>query len=170
MKKNYQYTSLQPTPKGMKGFTMIEILVVISIVAILALVALPSQLSRLDKQKVGESLALVGQYRQEIVAYYFHKEIFPETNSDLNIPEPEKIIGNYVTGMEVADGAMHITFGNKSKSLEGQILSLMPVYVEGSFGSPVSWVCGYDEIPTGMTAAGENKTNIERSSLPLSCR
>ena len=154
----------------LKGFTLIEMMVVIGIIAILALIALPSQVSKMNRQKVAESIGLVSGYRSYIATEYAITGQFPVDNAATNIPEPEKIIGHYMKSLHIEDGAMHLTFGNKFKSQEGEILTIYPVYVEESPLSPISWVCGYDEIPQGMTAAGENKTTIEMANLPISCR
>ena len=152
------------------GFTLIELFVVISIVAILALIALPSQFSRMNQQKVAETIALVTGYKSNIAIFYSFNEKFPVNNAEADMPEPEKIIGHYLKSLQVENGVMHLTFGNKLKSQEDEVLSIFPVYVEGSPFSPISWVCGYDSIPDGMTPAGQNKTSIEKTYLPVSCR
>jgi hypothetical protein len=92
-------------------------------------------------------------------------------NAAAGVPDPDKLIGNYVTRVEVVQGAINVTFGNfANKQLEGQIVTLQPIVVKGSPASPMSWRCGYHEVPKGMEPVGENRTNLDRRYLPTSCR
>ena len=153
-----------------QGFTLIEMLVVIAIIAIIALLAVPSQLGKHNQIKVLETIELAENFKQNIQAYYQLNGKFPEDNSQASMPEAEKIIGNYLKRLEVEDGAMHLVFGKKLSSLDDQILTVFPVYVKDSPLSPISWVCGYGQAPEGMEVAGENKTSIAKSNLPIRCR
>jgi len=161
---------MMPKTLSNKGFTLIEMLVVISIIAILALMAMPSQLNSINQKKVKETIELVEPFKANIRSFYELNGDFPEDNVAAAMPDADKIIGNYLTSLTVEEGVMHLTFGNKLKSLEGQKLSIYPVYVDGSPTSPISWICGLDQVPDGMTAAGSNQTNVKRAYLPLSCR
>ena len=153
------------------GFTLIEIVIVLAIVAILATLAIPSKTSPIIQTYIKQNLNLVDDYQPMVVQYFQTFQTFPVTNESLNLPEPEKIIGNYLQGMQLDNGAMHLIMGNKiHKAVDGQILSLQPIYVEDSPLSPVSWICGYDEVPMGMKAGGQNLTNIDAKFLPLECR
>lgn len=152
------------------GFTLLEIIVVLSIISLLAFMAIPSQSGRYQQIKLVETIELVEPYKANIETSYRLTGQFPKGNAEASIPEPEKIIGNYLKQMTVEQGAMHLLLGQKLKSLQGQIVTIFPVYVEGSMASPISWICGYGNIPTGMKAAGENKTTVQKANLPLRCR
>lgn len=152
------------------GFTLIEILVVIGIVAILALATIPSQVGRFNQKRIAETIELAQEFKQSIQGFYQINGKFPVDNAEAGMPEPEKILGNYLEGLEVLDGVMHLQLGNKLTRFKGQTVSIFPVFVEGSPTSPISWVCGHGSAPEGMTMAGENKTSINSSNLPLSCR
>ena len=68
---------------------------------------------------------------------------------------------NFVTRVEIVNGALHIQFGNyANKLIEGKTLSLRPFVVEYSPRSPMSWGCGQRNAPPGMSAIGENKTTL----------
>ena len=54
--------------------------------------------------------------------------------------------------------------------LEGQIVTLQSIVVKGSPASPMSWRCGYHDVPKGMEPVGENRTSLDRRYLPTSCR
>lgn len=156
----------------MKGFSLIEIMVVIAIIAILATLAIPSQTGRITQQRIVETIELIDPYKNNIETYFkFHSGEFPNNNEEAGLPEPNKILGNYLEKMDIKDGVMHLYFGQKMPaSLHGKILSLRPVFVKDSPNSPLSWICGFNEIPTGMTAAGINLTDLDRLVLPGRCR
>lgn len=154
------------------GFSLIEIMVVIAIVAIIATLALPSQTGAITQRKVLESYKLVFPYTENIDAYYkLHAGIFPDNNQAAGLPEPEKILGNYLKKMEVREGVMHLHFGQKMPdAFHGKILSIRPVFVEDSPDSPLSWICGMNDIPSGMIGAGINLTDLDTIFLPGRCR
>lgn len=151
-----------------QAFTLLEVMIVIAIIAILATLAMPSQLGRNNQKKIVETLELIEPYKGKIKSYYFSNERFPNNNVEAGLPEPEKIIGNYLSAMTVDHGVIHLSLGNKFAGKD-QVLSVYPVYVKDSLDSPISWVCGYDQIPEGMTAAGENLTNVDKFNLPMRC-
>jgi len=154
-----------------RGFTLIEMLVVLAVIAILSLLALPGNNGRAVQLMIVETLELVEPYQQKIAERYSLDGQFPVDNDTAQIPMAEKILGNYLMAAEVKGGAIHLRLGQKMPpALQGQLLSLRPVYVANSSASPVSWVCGFDSIPAGMLAAGVNRTTVELQNLPLRCR
>ncbi len=154
-----------------RGFSMIEMLLVLVLISMLVLAALPSGGGKIDQTGIAESLSLVERYKTQVEQYYLSHQAFPPDNDAAGMPEPEMIIGNYLAGVEQADGAMHLILGNKIRpELHGKRISVRPVFVPGAENSPISWVCGFDTVPANMVAAGENRTDVEGFRLPLSCR
>lgn len=155
-----------------RGFTLIEIMMVIAIIAIVAMLALPSRLGAITQQRVVETLGIVKSYEPLIEGYYlsnFGK--FPEDNEAAGMPEPRKILGNYLEKVVVREGAMHLYLGQKlPDQLHNKILTVRPVYVEDSLNTKISWICGFDEVPNGMKAAGKNLTDVDKLFLPGRCR
>ncbi|MDN3639533.1 type II secretion system protein [Simiduia curdlanivorans] len=158
-------------PNTHRGFTLIEMMIVLSIIAILVTLAMPNSKGRMTRVQIEESLTLVEDYQLQVISYYKVMGEFPADNNTLGMPDPEKIIGNYLSAVTLEQGALHLELGNKiGEGQTGKVVSLTPVFVPGSPQSPVSWVCGSAAIPNGMQAAGANLTNLELAYLPTKCR
>jgi type IV pilus assembly protein PilA len=153
------------------GFTLIELMIVVAIIGILASIAIPAYQSYTVRAQVTEAFRLASDLKGPIQEYRKERGMLPVDNAAAGIPAPEKLIGNYVTRVEVNQGAISVTFGNfVNKSIEGQIVTLQPIVVKGSPASPMSWRCGYRGVPNGMEPVGENRTNMDPKFLPTSCR
>ncbi|HWV13916.1 MAG TPA: prepilin-type N-terminal cleavage/methylation domain-containing protein [Cellvibrio sp.] len=154
-----------------QGFTLIEVLVVLAIICMLAVFALPSPEMGIMRKQVVESLDLIEDYKKLAAAQYSLEPGFATDNKALGIPRAEFIKGNYLDKVEVENGVFHLYFGsNASSKIKDKVLSIQPLVVTGSEVSPISWRCGYGKIPEGMQAVGDNKTSVEQSYLPFTCR
>ena len=158
-------------PGSSRGFTLIEVTVVLAIMAILALMAVPSQVDRIVRQQVSDALPLADIAKSPVALAWKTTAGFPSDNAGAGLPVPDKIVSSWVTRLVLADGAIHLTFGNRAQgTLNGKVLSIRPAVVTDAPVVPVSWVCGLATAPNGMTVHGANLTTIPAKHLPLNCR
>ncbi|WP_419533246.1 pilin [Endozoicomonas sp.] len=153
------------------GFTLIELMVVVTIIGILASVAMPQYQTYIHRSEIVDALSISSSIREKVQAYYHENLAFPINNRQAGVPAPELLIGNRVESITVEEGAIHIQIGHKAPViLKGKILTYRPAVVNNSPTSPMSWLCGYDEPVPGMSAVGNNKTDIPYELLPSECR
>ena len=153
------------------GFTLIELMIVVAIIGILASIAIPAYQDYTIRAQVTESFSITNELKLSIRDFYKVSGRFPADNAEAGVPAVEHLLGNYVTGVEVVDGAMHVEFGNNvNANLSGATITIRPIYVTESPTSPISWVCGYGEPPNGMSAAGEDRTTLDGKHMPAACR
>jgi len=154
-----------------RGFTLIELMIVVAIIGILASIAIPAYQDYTIRAQVVEAFSLASELKGSIQEFRKDRGRLPRDNHEAGVPDSEKLIGNFVTQIDVEDGAMHVHFGNNSnKNIAGKIVTLQPLLVTGSPASPMSWRCGLRAIPKGMEAVGANRTDLDRKYLPSACR
>lgn len=153
------------------GFTLAEMMVVVAILGILAIMAIPSSLGKIVRENVVAALPLADAAKEPIDAAWKATKTLPVDNKEAGLPTPEKVVSNFISALEVQNGAIHMTFGNKvHPKIKGMILSLRPAVIEESQAVPIAWVCGNAKAPNQMTIKGENKTNIPDEYLPRLCK
>jgi type IV pilus assembly protein PilA len=152
------------------GFTLIEIMVVVAIIAILALTAVPTLYQGVVRQQIKDSMPLADLARDGVTSFYRREGKMPVDNAAANVPAANKIIGNYVTNVAVADGAVTMTFGNSAyTAIKGKTLTWRPAIVTDAPTVPIAWVCGGKAPPEGMTALGRNETTLPGNVMPGGC-
>lgn len=154
-----------------KGFTLLELMIVIAIIGILASMSFPAYLGWVASAKVTSATNFIEPLQANIKHFYEQKQSFPKDNLIAGLPPSNKILSPHVSKVTLEDGAFHITLSKAtSQSLAGKIITVRPVYVADAPKTPISWICGNTAIPQGMTAAGENKTDVSYTYLPINCR
>jgi type IV pilus assembly protein PilA len=146
-------------------------MVVLGIIALLALMSLPLYIERNVQQQVKEGLAFTEFMQRRVASAYDSTGKMPPDNAAAGLPDPDKIIGNYVISGTVDHGVITLTFGNlAAKTIQGKRLTIRPGYVPEAPQVPISWICGPGKIPGGLTVAGTNATDIPDVLLPVACR
>jgi type IV pilus assembly protein PilA len=153
------------------GFTLIELMIVVAIIGILSTMAIPSYQDFVIRAQLHEAMSLTEGVKKSITEYYVTHQQFPKDNQMAGVPKPEHLIGNFVTGVQVKDGAIQVTLGNRINAhVADKLLTLRPAIVTANPSSPIAWLCGYAQPVNGMTAMGENQTNVPELYLALECR
>src|SRR5687768_17275847 len=96
-----------------RGFSVIEMMVVIAIIAILAMIAIPSSMGRIVKEQITAAMPLADVAKLPIASNWVQTKTLFANNDAAGLPTPDKIVSNFVSAVEVQNGAIHITFGNK---------------------------------------------------------
>ena len=157
--------------KSDSGFSAIEMMVVVAIIAILAMIAIPSSMGKIIKEQVNAALPLADIVKEPIAATWKLTKTLPVDNKEAGLPEPDKIVSNFVSSVKVENGAIQMTFGNKAHpKISGKVLTLRPAVIEDAQIVPVTWVCGNAKAPEKMILKGENKTNVSAEFVPMMCR
>lgn len=153
------------------GFTIVEMMVVVAILAILAMIAIPSALTRIIREEVAAAVPFAETAKEPASAQWKATKTLPADNKEAGLPAADKVVSNLISSLVVDKGVIHMTFGNKARSiLQGKVLSFRPAVIEESQAVPVAWVCGNAPTPAKMTLMGDNKTNIDTKYLPFACK
>ena len=156
--------------KRTRGFTLIELMIVIAIMGILTTIALPTFHDRVIRTQVGEALTFADFAKDAIAQQYKRTRRIARTNAEAGLPEPDKIIGSFVTRLEVKDGAINVTLGNRiNKFASGKVVSVRAAAAPAA-AVPLSLACGNAEMPQGLTVSGANATTLPPNYLPVDCR
>ena len=152
-----------------RGFSWIELVLVLAVVAILAAMAIPAMQDGAMRKQVREALALAAVAKAGVQAAWSAAGEMPNNNQQAGVPEPEKIIGSFVSAVHVHDGA--VTLGNQAaRALQGKKVTVRPAVVADQKVVPISWLCHSFPVPAGMEVHGKDQTDVPPSWLPVECR
>lgn len=162
---------MAPMRRHSAGFTWIELLFVLAVFAILMALAIPGLRDASARTQVKEGLALADLAKRGVQAAWTASGEMPADNAAAGIPPRDKIIGNLVKDVNVAGGAITLTYGNNAaKMLDGKRLTLRPAVVADQPLVPIAWICHRLPVPKGMEVRGRDETDLPSSFLPLECR
>jgi type IV pilus assembly protein PilA len=167
----YGMPAARLAPPRSAAFTLLEMMVVLAVIAILALMMLPSYVDTMVREQVNEALPLADIAKKPVAAAWGATQTLSADNAAAGLPPPDKVVSNLVAALEVRDGAIYMTFGNRAHGqLKGLVLAIRPAVVEDAPVVPVAWVCGFAAAPDKMALRGENRTTVPARYLPMKCR
>lgn len=139
--------------RGMKGFTLIELMIVVAIVGILAAIAIPAYQDYTVRAKVSEGLSFADFAKTTVSEYYVSNNVWPSSNASAGMPTT--VSGNYVSNLVVsASGSTSIiTVSFASTVASGLQIMLTPSVTSSN---AINWTC---------SGNGQNP-----NYLPSSCR
>ena len=162
------------------GFTLIELMIVVAILGILASVAMGAYQTYTIRAQVSEGILLASNAKVPVVEAYQNNGEAPANRAEAGLTAgANSTQGSYVQSLDVNNGRLEITFGNRAnQTIANQTLHLTPY--ETSTGAVV-WRCGSEPVPGGGTlspmgsSGGGNTasyvpTTIEDRYLPATCR
>jgi len=127
------------------------------VIGILAAIAVPAYKSYVIKAQVMEAQTIALKVRAGVERYYLAMHFLPVDNASLRLPEAEAIAGHYIKSVEVSNGVVLITFGNKAdRRIAGEVLAYAPESSGGDYA--LQWNCTVEA------------TTLDKLYRPLECR
>jgi type IV pilus assembly protein PilA len=152
-----------------KGFTLIELMVVIAIIGILASLTIAAYQTYIVRSQVAEGIAFASGAKVPIIDAYTNDRVLPASRVEAGMtPDPADSVGSYVTRLDIVNGRIDVTFGNRAHpDIAAQSLSLTPYL---SDDSRVLWRCGNAPQPPGIELVDHRAPTVDPRYLPASCR
>jgi len=139
--------------KLQKGFTLIELMIVVAIIGILAAIAIPAYQDYTIRAQVSEGMNLAAAAKAAVSESFLNRGEAPQNRTVAGMSAlATDTSGKYVRSVEVANGAIIITYGNEANAqIQNQTLGLTP------YETPdlsVAWKCGGAAAPANTNLLG----------------
>jgi type IV pilus assembly protein PilA len=146
--------------KVQQGFTLIELMIVVAIIGILAAIAIPAYQDYTIRSQVSEGLSLASGSKVAVAEFFQNEGALPADNSTAGVPAAGTIVGNYVSGVAIANGVITVTFNgadaHANLTAGPATLTLTPNTAQAG---AMAWTC-----------AGGTTLSTNPQWLPSSCR
>ena len=147
---------MKPTQRG---FTLVELMIVVAIIGILAALAIPSFSEYTIRAQVTEGMSLVSVARSRVAEFFSQTGMAPANRTEAGMTaNATDTSGKFVTQVDVTNGVVTVTFGNKaSAQISGKTLSMTPYQTpDGS----VVWRCSVASAPAGANLLGTGSAQV----------
>ena len=160
------------------GFTLLELMIVVAILGLLAAIGIAAYQTYSVRSQVLEGINLAANAKTPIIDAFLNLGQAPINRLQAGLTSnATDTVGNYVSGVEITNGRVDITFGNRAHGeIFGRTLSLTPYE---SADLSVVWRCGNAPPPTGLSTMGTagggvasayQAATIDNRYLPSTCR
>lgn len=147
----------QTTPRASKGVFWAIFCLVPFVIAILAAISIPAYQDYLIRTQVSEGMVLADGAKTAVAEYYANRHSLPADNAAAGLAQGTSIAGKYVSGVEVSDGTIVVSFATyrANGNIRNDVLVLNP---SPDSSGQLRWRCGGTE------------TTVPQRYLPGSCR
>ena len=152
------------------GFTLIELMFVVAIIGILAAIAIPAYKDYVTRSKLTEAFVMVSEVKSTVNEFYKATGWMPADNQQAGLAESGAYRGNYVLGVEVENGSIHVKLDSDALDIEGKWFSLRPQTNEAIATMDIIWACNKSGRIEQLAIHGSNRTDIQDKVLPSQCR
>lgn len=153
------------TPKSLKGFTLIELMIVVAIIGILAAISIPQYQIYVTRSKMVEVTTNLDADKIAVAESFTSNGAFPAT-APFSTVLPAN--AHYVTAVAYnttgAAVGIVMTVGNTGSAMDGQLIGLFGV--GNTADGTVTWTCG-TAAAGGTTPAA---TTANYAYLPGACQ